>query len=121
MKHRQSRINEDMKHHIAEIIRNLKDPRVPEIVSVVSVKVTPDLKYAKIYISTVVGGDSTKECLKALKNASGFIRREIGSRMQIRIVPELEFIYDDSIEHGIKISKILDELNITDGAAGDDE
>ena len=101
-----------MKHHIAEIIRNLKDPRVPDIVSVVSVKATADLKYAKIYISAL-GGGTAKECLNALKNASGFIRREIGSRMQIRIVPELEFLYDDSIEQGIKISKILKDLNIT--------
>ena len=111
MKHRQNRINEDMKQHIAEIIRNLKDPRVPEIVSVVSTKVTPDLKYAKIYISTMGGGDSTMECLKALKNASGFIRREIGSRMQIRAVPELEFLYDDSIEHGMRMRKLIDEVN----------
>ena len=119
MKHRQNRINEDMKQNLAEIIRNLKDPRVPEIVSVVSVNVTPDLKFAKIYISTVVGGDSTKECVKALNNAAGFIRREIGARMQIRMIPELEFLFDDSIEYGIKISGIINDLNIN--SENDDE
>ena len=113
MKYRQSRINEDMKRHVAEIIKNLKDPRVPEIVSVVSVNATPDLKYAKIYISSIGGGDSTKECIKALKNASGFIRRELAGMIQLRVIPELEFLFDDSIERGIKISEILNGLNIT--------
>ncbi len=107
--YRIDRVNEDVKREISDIVRGLKDPRITGLVSSVKVEVSHDLSYAKIYAS-VIGGDPA-EAIKGLKNAAGFIRRELSSRLNIRKTPELRFIQDDSIEHSAKIAKILNDIS----------
>lgn len=107
---RTDRISEEVKRELSAIIRELKDPRLPIMVTVVAVKVTKDLKFAKAYIS-VMGSEEVKVgALAALKSASGFIRREIGHRLNLRNTPEFTFVIDDSIEYGAHINEILKEL-----------
>ncbi|HHV58790.1 MAG TPA: 30S ribosome-binding factor RbfA [Clostridiaceae bacterium] len=111
MKNRTNRIAEEMKKEISDIIQNqIKDPRLPPMVSVVRVEVTRDLRYARVYAS-VLGDDASKEgAIAALKSASGFIRREVGQRIKLRYTPELVFELDDSIEHGVYMSRLIDEV-----------
>ncbi len=104
------RISEEVKRELSAVIRELKDPRITTVVSVVNVNVTKDLKFAKAYIS-VFGDDASKKgVLDALKSASGFIRREIGHRINLRATPEFTFVLDDSIEYGAHINQVLKNL-----------
>lgn len=104
--YRRGRINEEMAKETANIFREIKDPRVSDaFVSVTSVDVTPDLKFAKIYFSSI-GGDK-KEIKKGLVSATGFIRRRLAETLNLRITPELTFIPDDSIEYGAHINSLL--------------
>ncbi|MFI3313822.1 MAG: 30S ribosome-binding factor RbfA [Eubacteriales bacterium] len=105
------RINEEMQRELAELIRNLKDPRVQVMISVTGVETTSDLRYAKVFIS-VLEKDKTKDALKGLKSAGGYLRREIGSRLQLRYTPELVFEEDDSITYGAHICEIINKLGI---------
>jgi ribosome-binding factor A len=104
------RISEEMKREISSLISSeLKDPRLSGLISVISVDAAQDLKTAKVYVS-VLGSESDRTSVMiALRSASGFIRREIGRRMKIRLTPELTFIPDTSIEHGVYISKLIDD------------
>lgn len=107
-KRRNSRLSGEMKRVISEIIRNeVRDPRVSELLSITDVHVTEDLKYAKVYVS--VYGD-IEPTLEALRSARGFIRTEIGKRIKMRIIPDLLFERDDSIEKGIYMSKLIDRV-----------
>ncbi len=110
--HRRDRINVEVMRELASIIRELKDPRIPVMTSVVKVTVTPDLKFAKAYISVMGTPEEQKECLNGLHSASGFIRREIGNRVALRLTPQFFFQLDDSVAHGAHISKLLKELDI---------
>lgn len=109
MANRNARISEEIKRELGNIIQNeLKDPRLPPMVSVLSVEVSNDYRHAKVYV-TVMGGEGEKaRALEALNSAAGFIRREIGHRIRMRNTPEFHFTVDESIEHGIYISKLLD-------------
>lgn len=109
---RNSRLSEEIKKTISNVIQNeLKDPRIPMLTSVTNVDVTKDLKYAKVFIS-VYGNDEQKaKCIEGLKSSAGFIRKEIGSSIKMRHIPELVFELDNSIEYGLHISKILNEIN----------
>ena len=113
---RLNRISEQMKKEISTIIMNdIKDPRVNEICSVVYVKVTPDLKYAKVYVS-IFGNDKEKEdSIEGLKSASGFIRKKLGEHMKLRSLPEIHFEIDESIEQGAKINRILNQIKKGEG------
>ena len=91
-------------------MREVKDPRVSCLLSIVKVDVSGDLSYATVYVSAIEGYESTVNSVKALKNASGFLRRELGARLKLRKVPELRFVADDSIEHSANISKIIDSF-----------
>ncbi|MBP5426970.1 MAG: 30S ribosome-binding factor RbfA [Clostridiales bacterium] len=103
------KISEEVKREISHIIQQeIKDPRLPDMVSVTHVKVTKDLKYATVYVS-VLGDDEKNNAILALKNSAGFIRRELGRNVKLRLLPELIFKLDDSIEHGFYISKLIDE------------
>ena len=105
-KYRRGRINDEMCKELASAIRLVKDPRVADaFVSITGAEVTPDLKYAKIFFS-VLNGDP-KEIAKGLRSSTGFLRREIARRMNLRITPELNFVYDESITYGAHISKLL--------------
>lgn len=108
---RTSRISEEIKRELASIILNeLKDPRIPKMVSIVALNVTKDLRYAKVYISVYGSEEEKKNALEGLRSASGFLRKEIGGRIQLRYTPELVFELDNSIEHGAHISGILNKL-----------
>lgn len=109
-KERINRINEELHREIAGIVRELKDTRIPVMTSVVGVSVTNDLSYAKVYVS-VMGNDEVQEnALAGLRSAAGFVRREVGRRVQIRHTPEILFELDHSIEHGAHINDILKKL-----------
>lgn len=106
--YRTSRVAEDIKREIVAIIRELKDPRVKDkILTVVRVDVSSDLSYAKVYVSSMSGIEDAKEAVKGLKNATGLIRHEVGSKLRLRKTPELAFIADDSVEHGMDIFQKL--------------
>lgn len=102
-----NRINEEFRKELSDIIRNMKDPRIPMMTSVVTVHVTQDLRYAKIYVSVLGNEAEQKEALAALKKSAGYVRRELGSRMNMRYTPEPVFELDHSIEHGARISELL--------------
>lgn len=107
---RTDRISEEVKRELSAVIRELKDPRLPNMVSVGAVRVTKDLKFAKAYIS-IMGDEKAKgDGIAALKSASGFIRKEIGHRLNLRNTPEFTFELDNSIEYGAHINEILKEL-----------
>lgn len=115
---RSPRLSGEIKRVIAEIIRTeVKDPRLSELASITDVSVTEDLKYAKVYVS--VYGDS-EPTLEALKSAKGFIRRELGKRVKMRITPELIFVKDDSIEKGIYMSSLINKVISEDTGDGDE-
>lgn len=113
--YRIDRVSEDIKREIIVVIRELKDPRVMDkMLTVVRVEVSSDASYAKVYISAMEGLDVAKEGVKGLKSATGYIRREVGKRLHLRKTPELSFVADDSIEHGMHIVKIMDDLRTED-------
>ena len=107
---RTDRISEEVKRELSAVVRELKDPRIPMMTTAVSVRVTKDLKFAKAYISVLGSEEAKKGALAALKSASGFIRREIGHRLNLRNTPEFTFVADDSIEYGAHINEILKDL-----------
>ncbi len=116
-KYRQGRINDEFQKEIAMILREVKDPRVSgAFISVTAAEVTPDLKYAKVYYSSLMG--DKKEVKRGLLSSAGFIRGQIAKRMNLRITPEITFIEDTSIEYGAKISKILEGITYSDDAEG---
>ncbi len=115
-KHRQSRINEEVRRVISEIMMSgLKDPRISKLCSVVAAEVTPDLKFAKVFISVLGSEEEKKNTLAGLNSAAGYIRKELGSRIDLRNNPEIHFELDKSIEHGARIMDILSEIHKKDG------
>ena len=112
-KYRRERINDEFQKEMALVLREVKDPRVAKaFISVTAAEVTPDLKYAKVYYSALMG--DKKEVKRGLVSSAGFIRGQIAKRMNLRITPEITFVEDGSIEYGAKISKILEGITITD-------
>lgn len=109
------RINTEVQKELSIILREeIKDPRINSMTSVVSVKVTPDLKYCKVYISVLGDEESQKSTLEGLKSAEGYIRSQLAKTINLRNTPELTFILDQSIEYGINMSKLIDEVNQAD-------
>ena len=106
-----NRVTQDIKVTLSELLREVKDPRISKLLSIVKVDVSGDLSYATVYVSAIEGYEVTVSSVKALKGAAGFLRRELGSRIKIRKVPELRFVADDSIEHSANISRILETFN----------
>ena len=110
--YRRGRINDEMQKELALILREIKDPRIKDaFISITSVEVSGDLKFAKVYYSAMMG--DKKEVAKGLKSSAGFIRREIARRLNLRMTPEFSFYEDHSIEHGAHISKLLNQIEIT--------
>ena len=103
------RINEEIQRELAELIRNLKDPRVQTMISITRVDTTPDLRYSKIYVSV----------LEEARSAGGWLRRELGSRLQLRYTPELVFELDDSLKYGAHMFDLLTRLQEKDQKAED--
>ena len=118
-------MSEDIQREIAAILREMKDPRLHNgIISVVRCETAHDLSYSKVYISSMNGLETAKEAVKALKNAQGFIRRELGTRLKLRYAPVLAFEATDSIEYSANISRLLNGLTYTsseDEKTEDDE
>ena len=104
------RIDEEYRKELSQIIGyELKNPNVTGMISVTKVKVTPDLKYAKVYVS-ILNSKNIKETMEGLKKSSGFIRSELAKRINLRNTPELVFEIDDSMEYGAKSDSILKEI-----------
>lgn len=115
MAHRIERVNNLIRREISELIQyELKDPRLDSFVTVTEVSTSADLKYAKIFVSSISGKQDEKNILEVLNSAAGFMRTELAGRIRIRRIPELSFHWDDSIEHGDKILRIMDNLHQTD-------
>ena len=114
------RINEEIQRELSDLIRSLKDPRVQTLISITRVDTTPDLRYSKIYIS-VMDEEKQKDAMRGLKSAGGWLRRELGSRLQLRYTPELQFIADDSIEYGAHILEMLRDPRVVKPANPENE
>lgn len=109
------RISEEIKREMSSIIRNeLKDPRLSMLISITHLNVTKDLRYAKVFVSVMGSEEEKANALEGLKSAAGFIRREIGHRIQIRYTPEIHFELDNSIEKGAYITKLINETSSQD-------
>lgn len=104
------RVNEDFKRHLSSILMEVKDPRISNLLSIVRVEVSKDLSYAKILVSAIEGEEKTLESVKGLKSASGFIKTRLASSLKLRKIPDLQFIADNSIEYGAKISRIIENF-----------
>ena len=112
-KHRIGRINDEMQKEIANVLREVKDPRIKDaFISITAVDATPDLKFAKVYYSALNG--DKKEIARGLRSSAGYIRRQLAQSMNLRMTPELTFIEDHSIEHGAHISKLLEGIEFSD-------
>lgn len=107
---RLNRVNEELKKEMSQIISfELKNPEITGLISVTKVKITPDLKYAKVYVS-LLNSKNEEKTIDALKQSSGFMRSLVAKRMNLRVTPELVFEQDDSMEYGMKIDSILKDL-----------
>lgn len=113
---RRDRVSEQIRRELAEIIRSeLKDPRVG-MISLTEVEVSPDYAHAKVYFSSMAGSDTLDSVQAGLQQASGFLRSELGKRISIHMIPQLHFVFDDSLERGAQISKLISEAAaISDG------
>ena len=106
-----TRINGEVLKELSNIIRSeIKDPRINPMTSVVAVEVAPDLKTCKAYISVLGDEKSQKDTITGLKSAEGYIRRQLAGTVNLRNTPEIRFILDQSIEYGINMSKLIDEV-----------
>ena len=115
------RINEEIQKELSALLRNLKDPRVQDtMISITHVETTPDLRYAKIYVS-FLQEERAKDALKGLKSAGGYLRRELGQSLQLRYTPELVWEEDDSITYGAKMLKLINSLEVNHDDDGADE
>lgn len=116
------RINEEIRKEISQIVQmELKDPRIDMMTSVVRTDTTRDLKYCKVYISVLGNEERKQEVKEALKSASGYIRRELARRVNLRITPELIFIMDDSIEYSIHMAEMLKSVELPEEEPEEDE
>lgn len=113
------RITSDVRAALSDMFRDLKDPRVSKLLSIVKVNVSGDLSYATVYVSAIEGREATETSVKGLKSAAGYLRRELGSRLSLRKVPELRFVADDSIDKSAQISRIINSLPETKEGGSD--
>ena len=107
-----TRINNEVLKELSNIIRSeIKDPRINSMTSVVAVNVSPDLKICKAYISVLGDEESQKDTIKGLKSAEGYVRSLLAKRINLRNTPEITFVLDQSIEYGVNMSRLIDEVN----------
>lgn len=107
-----TRINAEVQKELSNLIsREIKDPRINPMTSVIAVEVSPDLKTAKIYISVLGDEESKKSTIKGLKSAASFMRGQLARTLNLRNTPELTFVIDNSIEYGVNMSKLIEEVN----------
>ena len=108
--HRQERINSDFRREIALQLTRMKDPRLDPLLEVVRVKVSSDLSYAKVYIASVNGGEAAARACEVLRKAEGHLKSELAKSMNIRRIPSLDFVADDSVDYYNRIDSILKGL-----------
>jgi len=113
------RINEEIQRELSELLRTLKDPRVQTMISITRVEATGDLRYAKVFVS-VLEKERGRDVLKGLKSAGGYLRRELGARLQLRYTPELVFELDESIARGARVCDLIGKLREQEEAHRDD-
>ena len=119
-----TRINMEVQRELADIIRTeIKDPRIHPMTSVVSAQVTPDLKYRRVYVSVLGDEEAAKSTIEGLKSAVGYVRRELARRVNLRNTPEITFVLDQSIEYGVHMSHLIDEVtkDLKDGEETEDK
>ena len=104
------RVNEEVQHELSSIIRELKDPRIAMMTTVTEVNVASDLKTCKAYISVLGDEKARKDTMEGLRSAAGFIRRELAHSLNMRNTPEITFKLDTSIERGVEMSRLIDEV-----------
>lgn len=122
MRIRPEKVAHLMRREIADILENrLRDPRLGSTVTVTDVQVTQDLSFARVYV-TVLGDEAARaQALETLARASGFVRREIGGRLDLREVPEIRFVYDDSLDRGHRVEDLLRRIEKGEPAPDEDE
>jgi ribosome-binding factor A len=107
-----NRINEEIQKELADLLRNVKDPRVSgTMISITRVETTPDLRYTKVYVS-FLEENKAADALKGLKSAGGYLRRELGRALQLRYTPEIVWALDDSITYGAKLLALINSLEV---------
>ena len=112
MSHRIEKVNSLIREVISELLRReMRDPRLGELVTVTEVSTTPDLRHARVYVSHIGSEEEKRETLNSLNAASGFLRGELAKRLGLRRVPELSFEWDTSIEHGDRILRLIDKVS----------
>ena len=115
------RINEEIQKELSSLIRNLKDPRVQDtMISITHVETTPDLRWAKVYVS-FLQEERAKDAMAGLKSAGGYLRRELGSALNLRYTPELNWALDDSITYGAKMMKLINSLEVNKDEDSDEK
>jgi len=107
---RSSRVGDEMQRVISQILREeVKDPRIPVMTSVVEVRMSHDLSHATVYLSVMADEKAKDDCKAAISSASGFIRREVCKRVKLRIAPEMHYVFDESIERGMRLMTLIDQ------------
>ena len=115
MAHRIERINSLIRREISELLQHqVKDPRLGTFVAVTEVSTSPDLKYAKVFVSYIGDEEEKQKTLSVLAVASGFFRKELARNLRLRRIPELSFHWDDSIERGDRLSQLIDQVSPQD-------
>ncbi|MBE9514318.1 MAG: 30S ribosome-binding factor RbfA [Dehalococcoidia bacterium] len=115
MSRRTERLNKAIKQEISRLLeREVNDPRLGNLISVTEVSVSPDLKYAKVFVSILGNEENKTEMLAGFNSASGFLRRELASHLSLRTVPQLSFHYDDSIERGARVLELIRQVGNAD-------
>ena len=116
-----NRINEEIQKALSDLLRNVKDPRVSgTMISITRVETTPDLRYAKVYVS-FLEENKAADAMMGLKSAGGYLRRELGRSLQLRYTPELVWELDDSITYGAKMLKLINSLEVKNDEESDDQ
>ena len=108
-----NRINEEIQKELSSLLRTVKDPRVADtMISITRVETTPDLRYTKVYVS-FLQENKVKDAMAGLKSAAGYLRRQLGSNLQLRYAPEIVWALDDSITYGAKMLNLINSLGVT--------
>ena len=114
-------INEEIQKELSALLRNVKDPRVQDVmISITRVETTPDLRYTKVYVS-FLQQEKADEAMKGLKSAAGFLRRQLGTNLRLRYAPEIVWAADDSIVYGAKMLNLINSLGVKHDEDSDEE
>ncbi len=122
MRIRPERVARLMRREIAEILeRRLRDPRLASMISITDVEVTQDLSFARVYVSTLAAGEERQRMLEGLEAAAGWVRHELRPRLGLREVPELRFVFDESLERGARVDEILRKIERGEPLEGEED